>query len=93
MITKKQRKDALRTLYTMKQDLGVLLDSLSQKDNELSKLDGDETLEENQLISPEREVRIESLAYDIISGKDVPFLDDIQRLTKEYFDKPIPREV
>ena len=93
MITRKQRKDALRTLYTMKQDLGVLLDSLSQKDNELSKLECDEVVEESQPVSSEREVRIESLAYDIISNKDVPFLDSIQQLTEMYFDEPIPREV
>ena len=93
MISRKQRKDALRTLYTMKQDLEVLLDSLNKKDDELSKLEGDEVLEESRPISSEREVRIESLAYDIISGQSVPFLDDIQRLTEEYFDEPVPREV
>ena len=93
MITRNQRKDALRALCLMRQDLGVLLDSLIKKDDELSKLEGDETLKENQLISPERGVRIESLAYDIISNKTVQFLDDIQRLTEEYFDEPIPREV
>ena len=93
MLERSQRKELLKTLYTMKQDLEVLLDSLSKKDNELSKLEGEETLEENRLISPERDIRIESLAYDIISGKDVQFLDDIQQLTEEYFDEPIPREV
>ena len=93
MITRKQRKDAIRILYTMKQDLGVLLDSLSRKDNELSKLECDEVVEESQPASSEREVRIESLAYDIISNKDIPFLDNIQQLTEMYFDKPIPREV
>lgn len=93
MITRNQRKDALRTLYTMKQDLGLLLDSLNKKDDELSKLEGGETLEENRLTSTERGLRIESLVYDIISGKDVPFLDNIQQLTEVYFDDPIPREV
>ena len=93
MITRKQRKDTLRTLCIMREDLGVLLDSLIKKDDELSKLEGNEALEETQSISPEREVRIESLAYDIISGKDVPFLDNIQQLTEDYFDEPIPREV
>lgn len=93
MITGKQRKGALRALCIMKQDLGVLLDSLIKKDDELSKLEGEEIEKEDQLISPERGVRIESLAYDIISGKDVPFLDDIRRLTEEYFDEPISREV
>ena len=94
MITRNQRKGALRALCIMRQDLGVLLDSLIKKDDELSKLEGDdETLGENQLISPERGLRIESLAYDIISGKDVPFLDNIQRITEAYFDEPIPREV
>ena len=77
----------------MKQDLEVLLDSLNKKDDELSKLEGDEVLEESLPISFEREVRIESLAYDIISNKDVPFLDNIQQLTEMYFDEPIPREV
>lgn len=93
MLERNQRKKVLETLYTMEQDLTRLLTSLIKKDDELSKLEGDETPEENQLISPERCLRIESLAYDIISDKDVQFLDDIKRLTEEYFDKPIPREV
>ena len=49
--------------------------------------------EECQPFSNERGLRIESLAYDIISDKKVPFLDDIQQLTKDYFDEPIPREI
>lgn len=93
MLTKNQRRNALRTVYTMKRDLEVLLCSLSEKDDKLSKLEGDETLEEAQLPSNERFLRIESLAYDIISDKDVPFLDSIQQLTEDYFDEPIPREV
>lgn len=93
MLTKNQRRNALRTVFTMKRDLEVLLFSLSEKDDKLSKLEGDETLENAQLPSNERFLRIESLAYDIISDKDVPFLDSIQRLTEDYFDEPIPREV
>ena len=93
MLERNQRKEVLKTLYTMEQDLEGLLASLIKKDDELSKLEGDETPGENQLISPERRLRIESLAYDIISNKDVPFLDSIKRLTEDYFDEPIPREV
>ena len=93
MLERSQRKELLKTLYTMKQDLEILLDSLSKKDNELSKLEGDETCTEAQLISAERRFRIESLAYDIISDKDTQFLDDVLRLTEEYFDEPIPKEV
>lgn len=77
----------------MKQDLEGLLASLSKKDDELSKLENDEMCEECQPFSNERGLRIESLAYDIISDKKVPFLDDIQQLTKDYFDEPIPREI
>lgn len=93
MLERNQRKKVLKTLYTMEQDLSGLLTSLIKKDDELSKLEGDETSKENQLILPERCLRIESLAYDIISDKDVSFLDGIKRLTEEYFDEPIPREV
>ena len=93
MITRDQRKDALRTLCIMKQDLGVLFDSLYKKDDELSKLENNKMYEECPLTSNERRLRIESLAYDIMSGQGVPFLDDIQRLSEEYFDEPIPREV
>lgn len=93
MITRNQRKDVLKTLYTISQNLGVLFDSLYKKDDELSKLENNEMYEECQLISNERRLRIESLAYDIMGGQGVPFLDDIQRLTEEYFDEPIPREV
>lgn len=93
MLERNQRKKVLKTLYTMEQDLSGLLTLLIKKDDELSKLEGDETSKENQLILPERCLRIESLAYDIISDKDVSFLDGIKRLTEEYFDEPIPREV
>lgn len=93
MLVKNQRKNALRAVYTMKQDLEILLDSLNKKDNELSKLEGNETPEEFQLASSEKVLRIESLAYDIISGKDVPLLASIQQLTEDYFEDPIPREV
>ena len=93
MITRSQRQDVLRTLYTMSQNLGVLFDSLYKKDDELSKLENNKMYEECPLTPNERRLRIESLAYDIMSGQGVPFLDDIQRLTEEYFDEPIPREV
>lgn len=93
MLERNQRKEVLKKIYTMEQDLAGLLASLIKKDDELSKLEGDETPEGNQLISPERCLRIESLAYDIISDKDVLFLNDIKRLTEEYFDEPIQREV
>ena len=93
MLERHQRKEIWKTLYTREQDLAELLASLIKKDDELSKLEGDEISKENQLISPERCLRIESLAYDIISNKDVSFLDSIKRLTEDYFDEPIPREV
>lgn len=93
MLTKSQRTGALEILRTMKTDLLLLLESLSGKDDELSKLEAcDETCAKTQLISAERRLRIESLVYDIISGKDVPFLDNIHQLTEMYFDEPIPKE-
>lgn len=94
MLTRSQRKEALETLHTMKSDLLLLLESLNEKDDELSKLETcDETCEKAQLTSTERRLRIESLAYDIISGKDIQFLDDVQRLTNDYFNGPVPERV
>lgn len=88
MLERNQRKEILKTLYTMEQNLSVLLTSLIRKGDELSKLEDNETTEENQLISPERCLRIESLAYDIISNKDISFVDSVKRLTEDYFDEP-----
>lgn len=94
MLTRSQRKEALGTLHTMKSDLLLLLESLNEKDDELSKLEAcDEVCKEAQLTSTERRLRIESLAYDIISDKDIQFLDDIQRLTRDYFNDPAPERV
>ena len=94
MLTRSKRTEVLDILRTMKSDLLLLLESLNEKDDELSKLEAcDETCTEARVTSSERRLRIESLAYDIISDKDIQFLDDIRRLTKEYFDEPIPREV
>ena len=94
MLTRSQRKEALDTLHTIKSDLLLLLESLNEKDDELSKLeDCNETCEKAQLTSTERRLRIESLAYDIISGKDIQFLNDVQRLTRDYFNDPVPERV
>lgn len=94
MLTRNKRTEVLDILRTMESDLLLLLESLTDKDDELSKLEAcDDSCEEAQVTSAERRLRIESLAYDIISDKDIQFLDDVRRLTEEYFDKPIPREV
>ena len=91
MLARYQRTEALDILRTMKADLLLLLESLTDKDDELSKLEAcDDSCEKAQLTSTERRLRIESLAYDIISGKDIQFLDDVQRLTKDYFNDPVP---
>ena len=94
MLTRNQRTEALETLRTMKSDLLLLLESLNEKDDELSKLEAcDDVCKEVQLIPTERRLRIESLVYDIISGKDIQFLEDVQRLTRDYFNDPVPERV
>ena len=94
MLTRSKRTEVLDILRTMKSDLLLLLESLNEKNDELSKLEAcDEPCTEARVTSAKRRLRIESLAYDIISDKDIQFLDDIKRLTEEYFDEPIPREV
>ena len=94
MLTRNKRTEVLDILRTMESDLLLLLESLTDKDDELSKLEAcDDSCEEAQVTSAERRLRIESLAYDIISDKDIQFLDDVRRLTEEYFDEPMLKEV
>ena len=94
MLTRNKRTEVLDILRTMESDLLLLLESLNEKDDELSKLEvRDKTCAECQVTSVERRLRIESLAYDIISDKDIQFLDDVRRLTEEYFDEPMLKEV
>lgn len=94
MITRTQRKDIIRTLDTIRQDLELLAKSLSKKDDELNEAEGQpEVCQEVQLDITERRLRIESLAYSIIVGADTQFISNIQQLIEDYFNDPTPRAV
>ena len=92
MLTRNERNQAIETLNTMKIDIMTLLESLNAKDEEISKIENCAEKCKGILKSTERRLRIESLAYDIISGKDIQLLTDIQNLTRDYFNEPVPVE-
>ena len=93
MIARNQRREILGVLELMKSDLICLIESLTKKDNELSELEACDETSLDPITSPERRLRIEGLVYDIVSGRDIHFLNDVQRFIVEHFDDPVPEDV
>lgn len=93
MLSRIERKRAMAILNLMKSDIAFLLESLINKDKEISNLELCDGAEEYMLTSVERRVHIEGLVYDIISGRDTQLLDDINRITENFFDISPAKEV